>query len=60
MDPPNHSNVGMNVVVYGATFLVGAGGATVLVTSLSMVADLIGGATVSPCGPLLILSEALQ
>ncbi len=33
--------------VYGGMILVGAGGATVLVTSLSMVADLIGTSTVS-------------
>ena len=46
MDPPNGS-IGLNVVVYGATILVGVGGATVLVTSLSMVADLIDCATVS-------------
>ena len=34
-------------VLYGAMVLTGAGVATVLVTSLSMVADLIGFATVS-------------
>ena len=30
------------ITVYGSTVLLGAGGSTVLVTSLSMVADLIG------------------
>lgn len=45
MEAPQQS-IGKNVLVYGATILVGAGGATVLVTSLSMVADLIDNATV--------------
>lgn len=35
------------VFLYGATVLIGGGGATILVTSLSMVADLIGPAVVS-------------
>ena len=48
--------------VYGGMILVGAGGATVLVTSLSMVADLIGTSTVrlskSMCGgPNALLTE---
>ena len=47
MDSPGDS-IGLNVVVYGSTVLVGAGGATILVTSLSMVADLIDCATVRP------------
>ncbi len=34
------------VFLYGSTVLVGGGGATILVTSLSMVADLIGPAVV--------------
>ena len=37
----------MNIVLYGSTVLVGAGGSTLLVTSLSMVADLIGCTVVS-------------
>ena len=40
------TNIGGNIAVYGPTVLVGAGGATILVTSLSMVADLIDNATV--------------
>ena len=37
----------MHVLLYGSTVLIGAGGSTLLVTSLSMVADLIGCAVVS-------------
>jgi hypothetical protein len=40
-DPP-HENMAMNILLYGSTVLIGAGGSTLLVTSLSMVADLIG------------------
>ncbi len=40
-DPP-HKNMAMNILLYGSTVLIGAGGSTLLVTSLSMVADLIG------------------
>ena len=34
------------ITVYGSTILLGAGGSTLLVTSLSMVADLIGSTVV--------------
>lgn len=44
LDPPG--SIGENIAVYGSTALVGAGIATVMVTSLSMVADLIDSATV--------------
>ena len=37
--------------VFGAAILLGAGGSTILVTSLSMTADLIGDRTVSVCNP---------
>ena len=46
MVPPGDSVV-LNVVVYGATVLVGVGGAVVFVTSLILVADLVGEATVT-------------
>ena len=46
MQDPPHSTA-MNIVLYGSTVLIGAGGSTLLVTSLSMVADLIGCAVVS-------------
>ena len=48
MEPPE-GNTAAGVLVYGATVLIGGGGATILVTSLSMVADLIGAAVVSAC-----------
>ena len=38
--PP--TDLTMNILLYGSTVLIGAGGSTLLVTSLSMVADLIG------------------
>ena len=44
-DPPQ--GVAMNIILYGSTVLIGAGGSTLLVTSLSMVADLIDCAVVS-------------
>ena len=47
-EPPG-DNLAANILVYGATVLIGGGGATILVTSLSMVADLIGAAVVSVC-----------
>ena len=37
------------ITVYGSTILLGAGGSTLLVTSLSMVADLIGSTVVRTC-----------
>ena len=37
----------MGILLYGSTVLIGAGGSTLLVTSLSMVADLIGCTVVS-------------
>ena len=40
------SNAVERVTVYGSTVLLGAGGSTLLVTSLSMVADLIGNTVV--------------
>lgn len=46
-------------VVYGAIILTGAGGATVLVTSLSMVADLIGSFTVRACNQQQVMKQAL-
>ncbi len=39
-------NIVEEVFLYGSTVLIGGGGATILVTSLSMVADLIGPAVV--------------
>lgn len=38
----------MGAEIYGAAVLLGAGSATILVTSLSMTADLIGTNTVRP------------
>lgn len=38
----------LGMAVYGAAVLLGAGCATILVTSLAMTADLIGPHTVSP------------
>lgn len=38
----------MGAEIYGAAMLLGAGSATILVTSLSMTADLIGSNTVRP------------
>lgn len=40
----------MGVAVYGAAVLLGAGCATILVTSLAMTADLIGPHTVGQVG----------
>lgn len=41
----------MGAEIYGAAVLLGAGSATILVTSLSMTADLIGTNTVRPLLP---------
>ena len=46
LHPPPHYNVTVNFV-YIAAILTGIGGTTLLVTSLSMVADLIGKYSVS-------------
>jgi len=42
---PEPQTTAESVIVYGSTILLGAGGSTLLVTSLSMVADLIGCTT---------------
>ena len=44
---PEPQSTAEGIIIYGATILLGAGGSTLLVTSLSMVADLIGCTTVS-------------
>ena len=44
--PPPDSNTAEGIIVYGSCIFLGAGGSTLLVTSLSMVADLIGCTTV--------------
>ena len=52
--PLPHTKITENFI-YGAAVLIGVGGTTLLVTSLSMVADLIGDKCVSEYHKILII-----